>query len=59
MRRRGAMLIVNDRVDVTLAINADGVHLGPDDMSPENARQALGWRKVIGAPSAAFLKPKK
>ena len=31
----GAIMIVNDRVDVALAVGADGVHLGPDDMRPE------------------------
>src|SRR5947209_20483277 len=31
-RERGALLIVNDRVDVALAIDADGVHIGQDDM---------------------------
>ena len=33
-------LIINDRVDVAAACGADGVHLGPDDMSPREARRA-------------------
>src|SRR5205807_6480726 len=34
-----AMLIINDRVDISLAAEADGVHLGQDDLSPESARR--------------------
>jgi thiamine-phosphate pyrophosphorylase len=37
---------VNDRVDVALAAEADGVHLGPDDMHPRDARALLGERIV-------------
>src|SRR6185312_3659483 len=37
----GVPLVVNDRVDVALAARADGVHLGPDDMAPEDARALL------------------
>ena len=43
---KGALFIVNDRVDVALAANADGVHLGPDDMRPADARAILGHRIV-------------
>src|SRR5262245_61033014 len=46
--RRGVRLIVNDRVDVALAVGADGVHLGQDDMPPEAARALLGPEAVIG-----------
>jgi thiamine-phosphate pyrophosphorylase len=41
-------LIVNDRVDVTLAAQADGVHVGQDDMEPQDARRLLGPRAIIG-----------
>jgi thiamine-phosphate pyrophosphorylase len=40
--------VVNDRIDVALAANADGVHLGPDDMAAEDARRLLGPRALIG-----------
>lgn len=40
-------LIINDRVDVALAADADGVHLGQSDMSIEDARRLLG-NKIIG-----------
>ncbi|MCW3061500.1 MAG: phosphomethylpyrimidine kinase [Capsulimonas sp.] len=43
-----ALLIVNDRVDVALASDADGVHLGPDDMSVADARRLLGPDKIVG-----------
>jgi thiamine-phosphate pyrophosphorylase len=39
---------VNDRVDVALAARADGVHIGPDDMAPEDARALLGPGAIIG-----------
>jgi thiamine-phosphate pyrophosphorylase len=40
--------VVNDRVDVALAVGADGVHLGPDDMTVEDARALLGPKAIIG-----------
>ncbi|MEN3330572.1 MAG: thiamine-phosphate pyrophosphorylase [Acidobacteriota bacterium] len=46
--RRGVQLIINDRVDVALAVGAHGVHLGQDDMPPEAARKLLGPNAVIG-----------
>ncbi|MDX6713440.1 MAG: thiamine-phosphate pyrophosphorylase [Blastocatellia bacterium] len=47
-RQRGARVIVNDRVDIALALGADGVHLGQDDLPPEAARRLLGERAIIG-----------
>jgi thiamine-phosphate pyrophosphorylase len=47
-RARGAKLIINDRADIALALGADGVHLGQDDMPPEAARALLGEGAVIG-----------
>jgi thiamine-phosphate pyrophosphorylase len=41
-------VLVNDRVDVALAAGADGVHLGEDDMAPEDARRLLGPDAIIG-----------
>ena len=40
--------LVNDRVDVALAAGADGVHLGPDDMTVADARALLGPDAIIG-----------
>lgn len=41
-------LLINDRVDVALAAEADGVHIGQDDMAPADARLLLGRRAIIG-----------
>lgn len=45
----GIPLIVNDRVDVALAVGAEGVHLGVDDMPVALAREILGPERIIGA----------
>lgn len=42
-------LIIDDRVDVCLAADCDGVHLGAEDMSIKEARQILGDNKIVGA----------
>ncbi len=47
--RYGAAFIVNDDIDLALAVGADGVHLGRDDASPAQARARLGPRALIGA----------
>lgn len=41
-------LIINDFVELAADINADGVHIGQHDMSPEDARKILGPHKIIG-----------
>lgn len=41
-------LIINDRIDVCMAVNADGVHLGQEDMPVKEARKILGDEKIIG-----------
>ena len=43
-----AIFLINDRLDVALAVDADGVHIGQDDMPIETARRLLGENKVIG-----------
>ena len=45
---RGLQLIINDRVDIALAVGAAGVHLGQDDLPPDVARRLLGDDAVIG-----------
>lgn len=47
-RERGTKIIINDRVDLALALKADGVHLGQDDLPPEAARRLLGPEAIIG-----------
>ncbi|GCE15998.1 thiamine phosphate synthase [Tengunoibacter tsumagoiensis] len=44
----GALLIVNDRIDVALAIDADGAHVGQEDMPVGSARQLLGHERILG-----------
>ena len=44
----GIPLIINDRVDVAVAADADGVHLGQDDMTPADARAVLGPQRILG-----------
>ncbi|MCL1817558.1 MAG: thiamine phosphate synthase [Spirochaetaceae bacterium] len=47
-RRRGVPLVVNDRIDIALAIGADGLHLGQTDMPLEEARRLVGKNVFIG-----------
>lgn len=44
----GVPLIINDRVDIALAVDADGVHLGQSDLPCTVARKILGKDKIIG-----------
>ena len=48
-QRHGAKLIVNDDIELALACDADGVHLGVDDGDIESARSRLGPGKILGA----------
>jgi thiamine-phosphate pyrophosphorylase len=43
-----AVFIVNDHADISLAVNADGVHLGQDDLAIGEARKIIGKDKIIG-----------
>lgn len=47
-RARNVKIIINDRVDIALALKADGVHLGQDDLPPKYARRILGKNAIIG-----------
>ncbi|KHE92373.1 MAG: thiamine-phosphate pyrophosphorylase [Candidatus Scalindua brodae] len=46
--KSGTLLVINDRVHVAKEINADGVHLGQQDMSALEARDIIGGGKIIG-----------
>ena len=48
-RVAGALFVVNDHLDLALLSDADGVHLGPDDLSLAGARRVAGDRLLIGA----------
>ncbi|MGI8899208.1 MAG: thiamine phosphate synthase [Pyrinomonadaceae bacterium] len=47
-RQRGVRIVINDRVDIALALRADGVHLGQEDFPAEAARRLLGDKAIIG-----------
>lgn len=53
-RKAGVPLIVNDRIDVAIAADADGVHLGQSDFPIPLARKLLGKDKLIGGSAATF-----
>ncbi|MDD5259448.1 MAG: thiamine phosphate synthase [bacterium] len=41
-------LLINDRIDIALAVGADGIHLGQEDMPVREARRLIGPKKIIG-----------
>jgi len=47
-KKNNITVIINERVDIAEAVQADGVHLGQEDVSPELARRILGKDKIIG-----------
>ncbi|MBC8388902.1 MAG: thiamine phosphate synthase [Actinobacteria bacterium] len=47
-KKNNVLFIINDRVDIVLAVDADGVHLGNKDMTYSIARKILGSKKIIG-----------
>ena len=48
-RRYNVPLIIDDRVDVALAVDAEGVHVGMEDMPVADARRLMGEKKIVGA----------
>ncbi len=53
-REAGVSLIVNDRVDVALALDADGVHVGQDDMPAALARRLIGPSVILGVTATSL-----
>jgi thiamine-phosphate pyrophosphorylase len=47
-RTLGVRIVINDRVDIAIAVKADGVHLGQDDLPPDRARLLLGESRIVG-----------
>lgn len=48
-KKSNVLFLINDRIDITIAVNADGVHLGQEEDMPYNiARNLLGKNKIIG-----------
>jgi thiamine-phosphate pyrophosphorylase len=52
--RHGALFVVNDRLDLALAVDADGVHLGQGDLPPAVARRLLGSERLLGRSTHAI-----
>jgi thiamine-phosphate pyrophosphorylase len=51
--RSNVLFVVNDHVDIALLSDADGVHLGPDDLAVASARRVAGDRLLIGASASS------
>lgn len=47
-KKNNVIFIVNDNIDIAILVDADGVHIGQDDMSVDDARVLLGEEKIIG-----------
>ncbi|MBL7101170.1 MAG: thiamine phosphate synthase [Desulfobacteraceae bacterium] len=56
---KDVMFIVNDRVDIAMATQADGVHLGQDDFPIPVARELLGKNRIIGGSAATMEEARK
>ncbi len=52
-------LIINDRIDIALAIDAEGVHIGQSDMPAQIARLLIGKDKILGVSLQILKKLKK
>jgi thiamine-phosphate pyrophosphorylase len=52
----GVLFVVNDHVDIALLSEADGVHLGPEDLSVASARRVAGDRLLIGASASTSVR---
>ena len=57
-RKYGVPLIINDRMDIALAVDADGLHLGQDDLPLEVARRYMG-DKIIGVSATCYDEAKE
>ena len=58
-RAAGIPFIVNDRLDVALAVDADGVHVGQDDMPASHVRRHLGRKKILGVSAGTMEEARK
>ena len=47
-KKHNSLFIINDRIDIALAVDADGIHLGQEDIPTKIAREILGTEKIIG-----------
>ena len=58
-RERGVRLIINDRADIALALGADGVHLGQDDMPPRAARASCSCARSGSRRASSIARRKR
>ncbi|MEW8958276.1 MAG: thiamine phosphate synthase [Moorella sp. (in: firmicutes)] len=58
-RAAGAAFIVNDRLDVALAVDADGLHIGQEDLPARVARKLLGPGKILGVSTGTVLEARQ
>ncbi len=54
-RKHGVLFVVNDRVDVALAVGADGVHVGQDDMPAPLVRRLVGPEMIVGVSATTLV----
>ena len=57
--RYGVPLLINDRIDIALAVDSDGVHIGQDDMPADIAREIIGDEKILGVSASTVEEAKK
>ena len=57
--RYGVPLLINDRIDIALAIDSEGVHIGQDDMPADIAREIIGDDKILGVSASTVEEAKK
>ena len=57
--RYGVPLLINDRIDIALAIDSEGVHIGQDDMPAGIAREIIGEDKILGVSASTVEEAKK
>ena len=55
----GIPLIINDRVDIAIAVNADGVHVGQEDLDVEVVRRIIGFDRILGLSTKNLEQVKK
>ena len=59
MTKHKAFLIINDHIDIAMAVKADGVHLGQEDMPIAEARRIMGRKMIIGISTHSLRQAKK
>ena len=52
-------LLINDRIDIALAVDSEGIHIGQDDMPAEIARKIIGDNKILGVSASTVEQAKK